>query len=128
MMRKWWVLLVVALSVFAVAFRPRPSIIYTPDFEADVWREHADLYDDVLSDQAHRLIRHRVLIGKTKAEVIDLLGKPSFALGQDGREDPDGSKLIYRLGPYGFVGVDFNWLTVRIGDDGRVSECYCWQD
>jgi hypothetical protein len=124
-----WVLLLILLSPFIIALRPREDAFFVAlDFEPAVWREHAHLHDEVLSDQARRLVRQRILIGKTRAEVIDLLGKPSFVLGRDDQEDPDGPRLIYRLGPYGFVGVDYEWLTVLVEADGRVSKCYCRRD
>jgi len=56
------------------------------------------------------------LIGMTQSEVIDLLGPPT-----DTDKFRDHS-LVYVLGPErGFVGIDYEWLLVDTGPDGRVQ-------
>ena len=112
-----------------LAFRltPPASPDDVPEFDALVWQEHSETGDGARAEQAHRLIVHRTVFGKTRAEVVELLGHPTFCL-RDGDENPSGPDLVYRLGPYGVVGVDSEWLTVRLGVDGRVVKCFTWCD
>jgi hypothetical protein len=57
------------------------------------------------------------LDGRTRAEVIALLGPPD---GGDYFREPDN--LVYWLGPErGIMSIDSEWLVIRIGPDGRVS-------
>jgi hypothetical protein len=109
-----------------LAFRPTPPDD-VPEFDAIIWREHTDTRDGAHAEQARRLILHRTLLGKSRAEVVELLGRPTFCL-RDGNEDPEGPDLVYQLGPYGVVGVDYEWLTVRLGPDGRVAAYFKWRD
>ncbi|MBM0745269.1 hypothetical protein JOY44_27750 (plasmid) [Phormidium sp. CLA17] len=68
-------------------------------------------------EMADDLIHDRTLYGKTKAEVIELLGKPS----NDGYFKT--YDLVYWLGPSrGGFSVDSEWLLIQLNDSGRVSK------
>jgi hypothetical protein len=113
--------------LLALRHTPPESPNDVPEFDAIVWREHSEAGDGARTEQAHRLIVRRTVLGKTRAQVAELLGRPMFCL-RNGNEDPDGPDLVYQLGPSGFGGVDFEWLTVRLGTDGRVTRCFTWRD
>lgn len=63
------------------------------------------------------LLRRDLLLRRSRAEVVDLLGEPR----------PTGYTwdfdLVYWLGPEGgLAGVDSEWLGLSFGPDGRVRE------
>ena len=67
---------------------------------------------------ADRLVAWRTLLGKTRQQALDLLGKPS---DEGYFRDWD---LVYWLGPErGFISIDSEWLVVRLGKDDRVIDC-----
>lgn len=69
------------------------------------------------------LLARGTLHGKTRGEVVDLLGEPpetSYFRDWD---------LVYCLGPErGFIRIDNEWLAIRFGDDERVAECKIVRD
>jgi hypothetical protein len=66
---------------------------------------------------ADRLIAYDTLLGKTRAEVVELLGEPP-PTGYFSNWD-----LVYWLGPErGFIRIDSEWLVLRLGADGRVAD------
>lgn len=63
------------------------------------------------------LVRGGQLDALTRAQVIELLGSP------DGGAYFRDWDFVYWLGPErGLVGLDSEWLVLRIGSDGRVAE------
>ena len=67
---------------------------------------------------ADRLLARGTLLGKSRAEVVAMLGEPPET--EYFRE----WHLVYRLGPErGLFGIDSEWLVLRIREDGRVAEC-----
>jgi hypothetical protein len=69
-------------------------------------------------EMADDLVASRALLGKTRSEVVALLGEPP----------PTGYfrsfDLVYRLGmERRFISIDSEWLVLRLGPDGRVIEC-----
>ena len=77
-------------------------------------------------DIAVRMIAHSTLIGKTRAEVIEILGTPV----DRERDEPD--VLVYQLGPnrppFPGPAMDSEWLSVILGPDDRVVRCKLWED
>ena len=66
---------------------------------------------------ADRLIARRELLGKTRGDVVELLGEPT----------PTGHfadwDMVYWLGPErGFISIDSEWLVLRLAEDGRVVD------
>ena len=72
------------------------------------------------------MIAHSTLIGKTRAEVIEILGTPV----DRERDEPD--VLVYQLGPnrppFPGPAMDSEWLSVILGPDDRVVRCKLWED
>ena len=60
------------------------------------------------------LLARKTLEGKSKSEVIDLLGSPN-----PHSQSPDSIGYIFRLGGYGFNKVHF--LIITIGENGVVD-------
>jgi hypothetical protein len=66
---------------------------------------------------ADRILAWGTLRGKSRSQVIKLLGEP-----------PETGyfrkwELVYYLGPErGFISIDSEWLVLRFGRDGRVAE------
>jgi hypothetical protein len=86
-------------------------------FDSSKWKQTGQL--DQASyprlEMADALIHDRTLYGKTKQEVIELLGKPS----NDGYFKT--YDLVYWLGPErGAFSVDSEWLLIQLDDSGRV--------
>jgi hypothetical protein len=66
---------------------------------------------------ADRLIARDTLRGTSRLEVVEMLGEPP-ATGYFRNWD-----LVYWLGPErGFLGIDSEWLVVRLDMQGRVTE------
>lgn len=72
---------------------------------------------------ADRLVSSGRLIGMTRAQVIELLGPPT---------DTDKFRdhtLVYVLGPErGFISIDYEWLLVDTGTDGKVRSAAVTSD
>jgi hypothetical protein len=86
-------------------------------FDAVAWNDQTQVREGVRLKMADRLLARRTLIGRTRAEVVELLGEPSptayFAEWD----------LVYWLGPErGYFSIDSEWLVVRLGEDGRVAD------
>lgn len=126
---RFWLAVCATLPVLSilVALRPRTGTDDHPPFDPAVWRAHSELQDAELIEQGDRLARSGRLVGNTRAEAIELLGEPSH-VRRAGEFGDVADSLVYRLGPYGFAGVDSEWLSVVLGSDGRVSGCYRWRD
>jgi hypothetical protein len=66
---------------------------------------------------ADGLVRSGVLLGKTRGEIESMLGP---APKTDYFRDFD---LVYWLGPErGFIGIDSEWLVIRLDGVGKASE------
>jgi outer membrane protein assembly factor BamE (lipoprotein component of BamABCDE complex) len=66
---------------------------------------------------ADRLIARQMLLGKTRGQVVEMLGEPtSTAYFRDW-------DMVYWLGPErGFFRIDSEWLVLKLGANGRVVE------
>ncbi len=92
-------------------------------FDPVAWQDPSQLEQGVRLAMADRFIAQDTLIGKTRAEVIRLLGKPSDE-GYFRSWD-----LVYWLGPErGYMSIDSEWLVLRIGSDDKVVECRIVRD
>jgi len=64
------------------------------------------------------LLKNRNFVGDTRPEVIAVLGEPEKT-GYFKSYD-----LVYWLGPErGFMGIDSEWLIMKLNSEKRVSEC-----
>ena len=92
-------------------------------FDPAAWQDPVRVKQGVRLAMADRLIGRGALVGKTRAEAIALLGKPSDE-GYFREWD-----LVYWLGPErGFISIDSEWLVLRIGRDDKVIECRIVRD
>jgi hypothetical protein len=87
-------------------------------FDAVEWRERESRHNGSRQQMADWVVVTHVLDGKTRAEVLSMLGNPNWpSFG--------GSLMFFLgkerslLGPFGGPGCE--WLTVDFGPDGRVS-------
>lgn len=105
--------IMIAIAVAAVHqvwFPGRP-------FDRAAWTAAFDASNTVRAEMADRMIARRTLLGKSRADVVAMLGDPSTD-GYFNEWD-----LVYWLGPErGFIRIDSEWLVLRLGADGRVAE------
>jgi hypothetical protein len=84
-------------------------------FEPDRWRADMDERQGVRQRMARRLIWEGTLIGKTRPELVELLGEPQ----PTGTLGPN--HLVYWLA---IRGDQSTWLVLRLDTDGRVAETW----
>jgi hypothetical protein len=88
-------------------------------FDAVEWAKQGSRDDGGRQQMAARLVGWRLLDGKTRAEVLAILGRPNA-----GTTPP---ALMYFMGherPFLYpllVSMNCAWLTIEFGEDGRVS-------
>jgi hypothetical protein len=112
-----------ALAIYLVMFAPLP-------FVAAWWQPHSmswDEYHDPLHKRARMADGLRLgggLAGKTPSQVVALLGEPPPKRSIFSEYD-----LVYELGnARSPISFDSEWLAVRFGPDGRVSEVDVFED
>lgn len=113
---RWAVLALAAMVIAGVAVWRSwyPGCAFDPT----AWRDKTLIPQGVRLGMADRLLARGTLRGKTRAQVVEMLGKPPET--EYFRE----YDLVYWLGPErGFFGIDSEWLVMRIGSEGRVMEC-----
>jgi hypothetical protein len=84
-------------------------------FDKAVWQDEKQ--ESARLEMADRIVARRMLDGKTRVEVLSMLGEPpKTGYFSDWN-------LVYWLGAErGFVSIDSEWLVVRFDADERVSE------
>ena len=87
-------------------------------FDAEQWQVNASQRGTkVRLAMADRIVARKMLWGKTRAQVTEILGKPPAT---DYRSDWD---LVYWLGPErGFLGIDSEWLVVKLDQNDVVAD------
>lgn len=116
----WLVLLVAASIVLAVV---KLAVYPGRDFDPILWSDTAQIESGVRLGMADRLLSDGVLVGRTRAEVVAMLGEPP-PTGYFAEWD-----LVYWLGPErGYISIDSEWLVARLGSDGRVTEARLVRD
>ena len=112
---KWWIAGIVALSTgavvgWSVGRRGR-------SFDPVLWQNERQVQQGVRLKMADGIVATKMLSGKTRAEVVALLSEPpktGYFCSWD---------LVYWLGPErGFMGIDSEWLVVKVDAQGRVSD------
>src|SRR5215212_8180343 len=86
-------------------------------FDRAAWPDERQVQHGVRLKMADRIVATKMLTGKTRAQVVEMLGEPP----------PTGYfkswDLVYYLGPErGFMGIDSEWLVVKLDGQGRVSD------
>jgi hypothetical protein len=87
-------------------------------FEQQLWFDLDDpTKDSARLEMADRFIADGSLIGKTRNEIVSLLGEPpDYGYYRDW-------SLVYRLGKErAFLSIDSEWLVFRIESDDRVVD------
>jgi hypothetical protein len=89
-------------------------------FDRKLWSETGDEKQGAQYprlEMADRLVAERRLRGKTRGEVVEMLGEPpETGYFRDG-------DLVYWLGPErGLFSIDSEWLVFRLDTQGRISE------
>ena len=114
-----WVVSVVVAALVVVKCAVFPGRA----FDAVLWNDKTQVESGVRQSMADRLVADAVLVGRTRAEVVAMLGEP---------EPPGqvlGWELVYSLGPTrALLGIDFEWLVARLGSDGRVAKALVVRD
>ena len=88
-------------------------------FDAERWKAGAPAHSTVVqrAGMAEDFLHRYDAVGMTRAELVSLLGEPDET---DKFADYD---LVYWLGPErGLVGIDSEWLVVRLGETGTAVE------
>jgi hypothetical protein len=110
-----------------VAFRIGGEYLARTEFEALAWQESARPAQLFMRDATRLrmiddLLDRYDLVGMTRSRVTALLGEPEDGSGDDRYQFP-GWDLAYYLGPErGLLGLDSEWLAIRLDEDNRVSE------
>jgi hypothetical protein len=119
MRRRSLLVALAGLAVVAVAAGVVIWGIWFPGraFDPVAWQDEAQIRQEVRLGMADRLVAQGTIHGKTRAEVVEMLGEPPQT--EYFRE----WDLVYWLGPErGFIRIDSEWLVIRLSPDGRVSE------
>ncbi len=87
-------------------------------FDAEGWKENkSQLGTRIRLGMADRIVSWKMLRGKNRSQVTDMLGEPPPT---DYFSDWD---LVYWLGPErGFLGIDSEWLVVKLDGNGNVDD------
>lgn len=117
--RKWLLALATILTVLAVRQFAFPG----RSFNAEAWRDESLIRDGVRLEMADRLVAWGTLRGKTREEVIEMMGhQPRTCYSRAG-------DLVYWLGrERSSFAIDSEWLVIRFDDAGRVSEYHIGTD
>ncbi len=92
-------------------------------FDPVAWQHDSEGYLGIRQAMADRLLASHSLEGKTRQEVIDMLGEP-LNTGL-----PITWGLTYYLGPErSFISIDSECLVMRLGRDGRVKSAHIHRD
>jgi hypothetical protein len=110
-----------ASMLFAAVLGPGPMARCEGhrEFRSSLWQDSAAVHGprQLRGCMVDDLRRHHRLRGRTRAEVVALLGEPQ----------PSGYfrefDLVYWLGPERSpLGIDSEWLVIRLDERGRVAE------
>ena len=114
--RQWFVValgVLIVMGAFLVWRMRSPGRAFDPV----AWRDDSQVQEGVRLSMADWLIARGALLGKTRAEVVELLGEPPPT---NYFSDWD---MVYWLGPErGFLSIDSEWLVLRLAQDGRVMD------
>jgi hypothetical protein len=100
-----------------VAYDRGGEYLHRTRFDAAAWRDSARAFarDPVRIRMVDDLLKRHTLEGRTSGEVVALLGEP------DATAYFEEWDMVYWLGPErGLVGIDSEWLVIRLDDRDRV--------
>lgn len=87
-------------------------------FDSGAWRNaNTEQNDPVRLSMVDDLVRSKRLVGKTRPQVVELLGEPDGGKFQDW-------DMVYWVGPERgtYMAIDSEWLIIRLDESGRVVE------
>lgn len=109
---------VAGLLALVVAYWFETGYLPVRKFDAAAWRQVQRSDDKTRIQMVESLRWSGRLDGLTRSEVVALLGPPN----DDGYSTHDW-EMVYWLGPErSLMSIDSEWLVIRLGKDGRVSE------
>ena len=109
--------LVVAIFVIAA-----PYLYPNRRFDSAAWQDPIRVEDQIRIGMVDDLLYRHDFRGMTRADVVAMLGEPDKACVW-------GWDLVYWLGDQrGFLGIDSEWLGIRLGDNTKVTACELLQD
>lgn len=102
-------------------------------FDAAIWRADTSGFCEKRLAMLDDLLGRRLLIGKTRSQLAELLGepgaKPEHVGSLDSRVQLREWDLVYTAGNrdlssgwFDPFGIDYSYVVVRFGNDGRVVE------
>ena len=118
---KWVLVLIVLLLVvrYTIYSAPLP-------FVESWWNANNYEWNDSLHKRARiadRLISSDALIGKSRTEIVQMLGEPP---------PPEYFRewdMVYNLGAErGFISIDSEWLVIRLGSTGNATQATILRD
>ncbi len=87
------------------------------DFNRTIWLQGESSRDSPRLRMADRLVKSKMLLGKSKGEVEAMLGPPTST------DKFSDAGLVYWLGPErGFISIDSEWLTLNFDQAGKVDD------
>ena len=116
MKKKHLIPLIIAVILLTVDF----SYIRAHSFTVHKWSSYPENRTKIIAD----FLNDYELVGMSKKEVIELLGKSDNGAGYFNLEN----RLVYYLGPErGLISIDSEWLVIDFRD-GLVSEYFLTTD
>jgi hypothetical protein len=115
-------ILAVAGTVLAMSWTRPPG----QPFDADAWQRADTRASNTIREQmGDRLIFDKTLLGKTRNEIVSVLGQPlEKGYGPSGDWD-----LIYMLGlERNWAPIDNEYLVIRLDPSGRATHCQLTTD
>lgn len=113
---KWLLMGAIALTTGA-AIGAWSSRTVGRGFSAAVWPDEKQVQNGVRLEMADQIVEGKMLSGKTRAQVVEMLGEPP-PIGYFRTWD-----MVYYLGDErGYMSIDSEWLVVRLDKEGNVSE------
>jgi len=106
----------VGISIFAILLMKVIEVESKSSFSKERW-----LSFDGISDERFYMLDSltQKIKGKTKDEVIELLGNPT----DTEYFNNDDNHLVYVLGPErGFIRIDYEWLIIHLNEKGIVKD------
>ncbi len=116
-----------AITAIVLFFATRYLIYSAPlPFVESWWNARNHEWNDPLHKRARiadRLISSDALIGKSKTEIVQMLGEPP---PPEYFRDWD---MVYNLGAErGYFSIDSEWLAIRLGNSGNATEVTILRD
>jgi hypothetical protein len=90
-------------------------------FDRAAWNAAAVDNDFRRHRMADAFVQSQSLDGKTRVEIVAMLGEPPAHLSSE-------RELTYMLGSSRFMPFGADLLSIRLNEDGRVSELTIWSD